>query len=83
MAERHTQLTFEADLTRHLSMQISPVTTTDRLTVSAAARALELSENRVRQLADSGRLACERIGRIRVFRVVDLEELRVARAGGR
>ena len=50
------------------------------ITVSRAARLLDLSESMVRLLSNSGRLPCKRIGTWRLFNVADVMNLRAARA---
>jgi excisionase family DNA binding protein len=52
------------------------------ITTSHAARLLELSENRVRQLSDNGELPCQRAGALRLFEVADVLKLRDRRDGG-
>ena len=53
------------------------------VTVSSVARTLEISESSVRKLSDEGALPVERTSTgMRVFRVADVEELRLARAKG-
>ena len=58
--------------------------TTDFVTVSYAARMLELSEGAVRALADRGALRCTRLssGGLRLFDRNDVLRLRAQRTAG-
>jgi DNA-binding transcriptional MerR regulator len=66
-------------------MDAAPFTIdTKHCTVGYVARTLGVSESRVRQLSDAGRLPCMRIGGggLRIFLVEDVERLRTIRATG-
>ena len=54
----------------------------ERISTSAAARLLEMSENSIRHLADRGELPCIRVGSFRTFNVADVLELCQARIVG-
>jgi hypothetical protein len=54
----------------------------ERISTSAAARLLEVSENSIRHLADRGELPCVRVGLFRTFCVADVLKLRAERVIG-
>lgn len=55
----------------------------ETLTISQAARALDLSVRRVRDLIAEGKLECEHTPLGRLLSAKSVEELRAARAAGR
>lgn len=56
------------------------IATVTELSVTQAARVLALSPDRVRQLADAGRLPCRRTPLGRLFDVADVDRLARERA---
>lgn len=68
---------------RQVTISAMGIQETKTLLCSDAARILNLSVMRIRQLADGGSLPCERTrSGVRLFRFQDVERLRVEREAG-